>query len=113
MRLHNAQFFGVLEITILQNLVYSRHNFTPGCCGFISTETAASWGDEGRFGFVADSVAGNEIGIAEKICVGYKAGFCFQGSYIAGAWHILSDTASLTNDILQQNKESEPVPDGE
>ena len=35
-------------------------------------ETAASWGGEIRFGFVANSGDGNEMGIAEKICVGYK-----------------------------------------
>ena len=38
-------------------------------------ETAASWGDEIRFGFVANSGDGNKVGIAEKICVGYKGEF--------------------------------------
>lgn len=38
-------------------------------------ETAASWGDEIRFGFVANSSDGYEVGIAEKICVGYKGEF--------------------------------------
>ena len=38
-------------------------------------ETAASWGGEIRFGFVANSGDGNEMGIAEKICVGYKGEF--------------------------------------
>ena len=35
-------------------------------------ETAASWGGEIRFGFVANSGDGNEVGIDKKICVGYK-----------------------------------------
>ena len=38
-------------------------------------ETAASWGGEYRFGFVDDSSDRNEVGIAEKICVGYKGEF--------------------------------------
>ena len=38
-------------------------------------ETAASWGGEIRFGFVANSGDRNEVGIAEKICVGYKGDF--------------------------------------
>ena len=79
----------------------------------MSAETAASWGGKSRFALVANSGDGDEVGIAEKICVGYKGEFHFCGSCLAGAWHILPDTASLANDILQQNKESEPVPDGE
>ena len=42
-------------------------------------ETAASWGDEIRFGFVANSGDGYEVGIAEKICVGYKGEFAIGG----------------------------------
>ena len=38
----------------------------------MSAETAASWGGKSRFGFVANSDSRNEVGIAEKICVGYK-----------------------------------------
>ena len=38
-------------------------------------ETAASWGGKSRFGFVANSSDGYEVGIAEKICVGYKGEF--------------------------------------
>ena len=55
--------------------MYPGHNFTPGCSGFVRVETAASWGDEIRFGFVANSSDGYEVGIAEKICVGYKGEF--------------------------------------
>jgi len=38
-------------------------------------ETAASWGIILQFGFVANSVSRNEVGITEKICVGYKGEF--------------------------------------
>lgn len=48
------------------------HNFTPGCSGFVCVETAASWGGESRFSFVANSGNRNEVGIAAKICIGYK-----------------------------------------
>ena len=53
----------------------SRYNFTPGCSGFMRVETAASWGGEYRFGFVANSGNANEAGIDKKICVGYKGEF--------------------------------------
>ena len=48
------------------------HNFTPGCSGFMSIETAASWGVISQFDFVANSGSRSEGSIAEKICVGYK-----------------------------------------
>ena len=41
----------------------------------MSAEIAASWGGKSRFGFVANSGDGNEVGIAENICVGYKSNF--------------------------------------
>lgn len=35
-------------------------------------ETAASWGGESRFGFVANGGDGDKVGIDEKIYIGYK-----------------------------------------
>jgi len=72
-----------------------RHNFTPGCCGFASTETAASWGDKIGFGFVANSGNGNEVSIAEKIFVGYKGKFRFPKSHFPVELHILSDISNF------------------
>lgn len=46
----------------------------------MTVETAASWGGESRFGFLANSGNGNELGIAERICVGYKGEFRSIGS---------------------------------
>lgn len=63
-------------ITITQkNERRTRHNFTPRCSGFVSAETAASWGEILQFGFIANSGDRNEVGIAGKICVGYKGEF--------------------------------------
>ena len=36
-----------------------RHNYTPGCSGFMCVETAVSWGGESEFAFAADSGDGN------------------------------------------------------
>ncbi len=55
------------------------HNFTPGCSGFASVETAAYGGWKSGFGFVADLREENDAGIAEKICVGYKGIFANSG----------------------------------
>ena len=57
----------------------NRYNYAPGCCGFLRAETAASWGGEIKFGFVANNDDRNEVGIAEKICVGYKGEFPIYG----------------------------------
>ena len=81
-----------------------KHNLAPGCGGFVSTETAASWGIILQFRFVADSGVGNEVRIDEKICVGYK-GELFVGILYGVVYaKLLVDLNDNENHNFQQFK---------
>lgn len=80
------------------------HNFTPGYCGFVSAETAASWGLILCFGFVANSGSRSEGIIVEKICVGYKGELFVDILYGVIYAELLVDLNDNENHNFQQFK---------
>lgn len=70
----------------------------------MSIETAASWGVESGFGFVADGGSQARGSIAEKICIGYK-GELFV-NILCGVVHteLLVDLNDNENHNFQQFK---------